>query len=321
MSIFRIHFDIEKSIIIDTSVDNIWEYIVDTEKKNIWSPWLILEKKCSQKTKWKSGTVWYKESWKWDVVWTGEQTITDILKNYYIKYDLNFLKPFKANNQTSFHLEKISDSSTKLIWGMCWSLPLFLFFLKKMMITYVWNDFDRGLKMLKVLVEKWKLETETLYSWTEILDKKYYIWTKSQSNTQDLWEKIYDNFSSLINIAKEHNILILSYFTIYNKSDLVKDYFEFEACIEISENDYSNFKLPIVSTYFMWYTDEMKVAVTSHKWSYDFIDNSWTGAYMYLKPNKLKVNKRYSPIELYEVWFFDKVGESKYLTHILIPVK
>lgn len=321
MSMFKIPFDIEKSIIINTTIDNVWENITDTEKKNTWSPWLILEKNCEQKTKWIPATVWYRETWNWDIVWAWEQLITEIIKNEYIKYDLNFLKPFKSSNKSSFHLEKMSDTSTKFTWRMHWSLPFYMFFLKKMMILYIWNDFDRGLKMLKELIEKWKLKTETEYSWTDTFDKKYYIWTKSQTTTQDLWEKIYDNFSSLINIIKEHNIAPLSYFTIYNKSDLLNDYFECESCIEISQNDYSNFKLPIVSTYFLWYTDEIKVAVTTHKGSYDFIDNSWTWAYMYLKPNKLKVNKRYSPIELYEVWFFDKVDESKYITHILIPVK
>lgn len=321
MSIFKINLNIEKSIVLETNIDNVWDYITDTDKKTAWSPRLILEKNCKQTTKWRKATVWYLESWDWAVVWSGEQIITEIVKNEYIYFDLNFLKPFKSSNKASFVLEKISDTSTKLTWKMQWTLPILLFFLKKMMTIMVVKDFERGLLMLKTILEKWKLDTSTEFSWVDTLEKKFYIWTKTECNHSEIWTKIGSNFSSLINITKEHNLAPLSYFTIYNKADIVNDKFEIEACIEISENDFKNFKLPIVSTYFLSSIDKMKVAVTTHYGSYDFIDNSWTWAYMYLKPNKLKKNSKYPAIELYEKWFVDNIDESKYVTHIIIPVK
>lgn len=321
MSIFKINFNIERSIVLETNIDNVWDNITDTDKKSVWSPWLILEKKCKQKTKWRKATVWFLESWEWDVVWSWQQIITEIIKNEHILYDLTFLKPFKSSYKASFVLEWISETSTKLTWNMQWRIPIFLFFLKKMMTIMIWNDFERWLKMLKVILEKWKLDTSTEFSWVDTLEKKYYIWTKSQSSTKNLRNKINNSFIVLINIIKDHKLSPLSYFTIYNKSDIVNDYYEFEACIEISENDYKNFKLPIVSTYFLWLVEKMKVAVTTHNWSYDFIDNSWTWAYMYLKPNKFKKNSKYPSIELYEKWFVDNIDQSKYVTHIIIPIK
>ncbi len=321
MSIFKIDLIIEKNIVLETNIDNVWENIIDTDKKAVWSPWLILEKNCKQTTKWRKATVWYLETWDWTVVWSGEQIITDIVKNEHINYDLNFLKPFKSSNKASFVLEKLSDTSTKLTWKMQGTLPIFLFFLKKMMTVMVWKDFERGLSMLKSILEKWKLDTSTEFSWVDTLEKKYYIWTKTECVIKDIWNKISSSFTSLINITKEHNLGPLSYFTIYNKADIVNDKFEIEACIEISENDFKNFKLPIVSTYFLWFVDKMKVAVTTHYGSYDFIENSWTWAYMYLKPNKLKKNKNIPAIELYEKWFVDNIDESKYVTHIIIPIK
>jgi hypothetical protein len=49
MSIFNISFIIEKSIIIDNTVENIWEHIIDKKKKILWSPRNILEKDAKQK--------------------------------------------------------------------------------------------------------------------------------------------------------------------------------------------------------------------------------------------------------------------------------
>jgi hypothetical protein len=56
-------------------------------------------------------------------------------------------------------------------------------------------------------------------------------------------------FSSLSNIVREHSIKDLCYFTRYIKSDMINDNYEFEACVEISENDYKNFQTAIISTY------------------------------------------------------------------------
>ncbi|MDD2870946.1 MAG: SRPBCC family protein [Candidatus Gracilibacteria bacterium] len=321
MSIFKINIDIEKSIEVDASIDAVWTNISDTKQKNIWSPWMIFERDCEQKTKGRSAKVGYREYWNGKIVGEGEQIITDISKNQYIVYDLNFIKPFKSKNTTSFHLESISENKTKVIWKMSGSLPIFLFFLKKMMTFMIGKDFERGLKMLKELLEKGELDTETKYNGQDIMKKKYFIGIIGESGIEKLGDKLKADFTYLNDIVKEHNIKELSFFTRYLKTDMINNYFEFEACVEISENDYKNFKAGIMSTYKLGSIEETKVSITTHYGSYNFIDNSWTGAYMYTKANKLKIDKSYPAIELYENGPLDGSNENDFVTHILFPIK
>jgi len=321
MGIFKIDIEVEKSIIIDSTLEKVWEYISEIKNKNIWSPWLILEKDCKHKTFWNPWTIWYKEHWKWNMIWEWEQIITNINHLQYITYDLNFIKPFKSNNTASFHLTKLTEKQVELTWRMDWSFPLYLFFLRKKTVSYLEHDFERWLIMLKELIEKWKLETETKYIWVDKLNKKYYIWSKWSCKLGELWSKLSIDFTSFGDIINEHKIKSLCYFVRYLKTDMVNDYYEFEACVEIPEADYKNFQTALISTYTLWILDETKVAITSHYGSFKFIPNSWTWAYMYVKYNKLEINKSYSPIELYESWINDWVKEKDFVVHVLIPVK
>lgn len=318
---FKIKFEIEKSIIINSNVEHVWECITSSKQRKIWSPWLILEEDCKFNTSWRSWKVWFKESWSWEVLWEWEQIITEIVENNIVKYDINFFKPFKSYSKAIISLELVSDTEVKVTWKIFSSIPFYIFFLKNMMIVHIWKDLNRWLVMLKELVETWGLETEIEYKWIDTIKKKLFIWNKWTSKQKDLYKNIQIYVESLSKIVKEHSIEPICFFTRYIKTDIVNDVFEYEVCVEIEEKDYKNFTLPIVSTYFLWIQEESKVSIVTHYWSYDFIENWWTAAFTYLKPKDLKYNKSLYPIELYETSFLEGVKEEDYVTHILIPVK
>jgi hypothetical protein len=71
-----------------------------------------------------------------------------------VAVDLQFLKPFKARNLTTFDLEQVGGGHTRVVWtmsgrrGVLMSLAGRLFFDRS-----VGKDFDRGLASLKAAAE------------------------------------------------------------------------------------------------------------------------------------------------------------------------
>ena len=66
--------------------------------------------------------------------------------------DLTFLKPWKSQAKVAFYLKE-EGASTQVRWTIDSGIPFFLFWMKKQMEIFVGMDYDRGLTMLKDLVE------------------------------------------------------------------------------------------------------------------------------------------------------------------------
>jgi uncharacterized protein YndB with AHSA1/START domain len=149
---FSVPLCTERSVIVNASAEKVFSYLVDFEKFGRWSPWLILEQVANTSLVGTPGTIGHGQTWKGTVTGEGSQVISGIVKNKRVDFDLEFLKPWKSKSKAWFELEE-QQGGVKVTWSLRSSLPFFLFFLKKMMIGLLSSDYDRGLSMLKTLVE------------------------------------------------------------------------------------------------------------------------------------------------------------------------
>ncbi|WP_353565323.1 SRPBCC family protein [Haloferula sargassicola] len=140
-------FHVSRSISIAAPPEKILPAIHDFRKWPAWSPWLIAEP--DAKLDFSDDGKFYR--WEGQITGCGEVTVTRETPAE-VEMDLVFLKPFRAKNLTSFRIEPDEDGS-RVTWSMVGSLPFFLFFMAKSMATFVGADFERGLKMLKDLIE------------------------------------------------------------------------------------------------------------------------------------------------------------------------
>ncbi len=90
--------------------------------------------------------------WSGTVTGEGELVHKDLQPGRLIQDDLNFIKPFKSFAKTAFVLKPDRDG-TQVTWNMDSSLPWFLFWMIPMMKTFIGMDYQRGLSMLKDLIE------------------------------------------------------------------------------------------------------------------------------------------------------------------------
>ena len=120
--------NIDKSIVIDKPISEVYSTIRDFNKWTAWSPWIITDPEA------KVTVAADNNSYEWvgPVTGEGNMKITSEKENERIDIDLTFLKPWKSEAKVWF-IFKDEGGSTKVNWGMDSSLPFFLFWMKNMM--------------------------------------------------------------------------------------------------------------------------------------------------------------------------------------------
>jgi len=320
MSLFKIDYVVEKSIKINAPKATVWEHIIDSKKKNKWSPWFILDLETVQKSEWVSGTVWYKESWESDIIWVGEEITNEAKRNSFINTTLNFTKPFKS---TSFWAIRLAENKwvTTVKWTLKWALPVFLFFIKKQMTFFIWQDFVRWLTMLKALVETWKLKTSTEFVWKVEMEDKHFINLSWKWTLKEISTKMWDDFKKLSKYLKSIDVQPISSFSIYENTDMINDYLEYRSCIEISNKDYNDLIVQSNLEYYFGILDKNTYLQTKHNWAYEFLWNTWTWSFMYAKAKNIKVDPKAKAIEIYEVWPMDVKNPDRFVTTVNLITK
>lgn len=142
-------FHVQRSIFIEAPPERIYATVRDFKSWPKWSPWLIAEP---------DTTVTYAtdgRSYGWDgeVTGAGEMHVESEDEPSRINYRLNFIKPWKSANTVGFSFHP-KDGGTEVVWTMEGSLPWFMFWMKAMMSGFIGSDYDRGLRMLKDLLEQ-----------------------------------------------------------------------------------------------------------------------------------------------------------------------
>lgn len=147
-------FKIEKEIVIEKPVSEVFNYLKITKNAKDWCPWMKKDPNVTQEFTGEDGTVGFIESWSGNKeVGVGEREITNIVANQRIDFELRFEKPMKATHQGYLITEDLGNNQTKVIWGMTgrtnYPFNLVCFFMQKK----VGHEFSQGLESLKEVLE------------------------------------------------------------------------------------------------------------------------------------------------------------------------
>jgi effector-binding domain-containing protein len=282
----------------------------------LWSPWNIIEPNANVSFSETMGKIKSWQEWDGKIIGAGRMEITDISDNI-IKFDLNFIKPFKSQAKTAFVLEEI-DGKTKVSWIMDNSLPWFMFFIKKMMFAMISMDYEKGLRMLKEYVETGEVLSKISLNDKATLKEMEYIGIENQACMSSIGDKMEANFSELIDFAKKNNLINekTEYFSIYNKFDIIKDDICYTSAISID----SNINVQIPNRFIKSKIKKSKAISVTHQGKYEHLGNAWGLAMMYPRAKKIKIQKKPVGYEFY----YNNPHDTKdkdLLTNVVVGVK
>lgn len=149
-------FLITRSSTYNASADAIFAQINDLHNWNQWSPWAKLDPNAQAIFEGMPSGVGAQFHWIGNnKVGEGKMTIIESRANEYVKYRLEFIKPFAATNTAEFIIVPVGENTT-----LTWSMSGKNNFIGKAMSVFmncdkmVGGQFEQGLSNLRAIVEK-----------------------------------------------------------------------------------------------------------------------------------------------------------------------
>lgn len=302
---------ITKTVEINGTAEAAFNCINNFNEWSKWSPWLIIDPSVKNTV---SDDTKYNE---WEGKWSGSgnMRIIEETANKEVKIALQFIKPWKSKADIVFSVVENGNSVT-VSWTMHNKLPFFMFFFKKMMETYVGMDFDRGLRMLKDLVENGAVHSKLNFIGSESFGGAKYIGIKTNCTKESMGKKMSQDIPQLVAFIEENQLEVCGeMFTQYHKWDMVRDNIVYTCGVPVKDipaNLSGNIYAGEIPT--------CTVNTVEHKGPYHFLGNAWSAAYLMLRNKVFKSNKKIHAFETYHNKPGD-VEEKDLITRIHFPVK
>ena len=150
-------FHLERSIIVEKPISEVFPYLKNIKNQDNWSPWKKKDPNMKQEFFGEDGTVGFIARWEGNKdVGVGEQEIKGIVENEQIDTELRFLKPWKSESDAFLKVKEVNSNSTEVVWGFSGvnKVPMNIMMLFYNMDKAVGKDFDEGLNDLKQVLEK-----------------------------------------------------------------------------------------------------------------------------------------------------------------------
>lgn len=154
----RKDYSVERSIVINKSKPEVYDYVKYLKNQNNFSVWAKIDPNMKQEFRGIDATAGFVAAWDSPVkqAGKGEQEIIKMDEGNRIDYELRFLKPMKSTDNAFLSFETVNDSTTSVRWGIYGKMkyPMNMMLLLMDMDTMLGKDLEGGLQNLKVLLEK-----------------------------------------------------------------------------------------------------------------------------------------------------------------------
>ena len=150
------HYAVQRSIIINRPLPEVFNYLKHIKNQNHWSPWKKKDPNMTQEYIGTDGEVGFISKWEGNKeVGTGEQEIMNIIDNERLESRLRFFKPWKSESNAVTKVEGTGDGQTKVTWGFSGEnkVPANIFMMLYNVDKHVGKDFEEGLASLKEILE------------------------------------------------------------------------------------------------------------------------------------------------------------------------
>lgn len=301
---------VNKSIIIDAPVEKVFPLLNNFDQWTSWSPWAILEKEA--KVEVAAGGKFF--SWEGNRIGAGEMKITSEKENKSINADLTFLKPWKSQAKIVYTLNE-KNGSTEVVWEMFSSLPFFMFWMKQMMQNMIGMDFDRGLKMLKDLIEKGSVPCQLEHEPHVQFEGGNYIGYEMSAAMDRIGVEMSPKINQIHQFIKENDIEASGEMVcIYHKWDMKNMTTRCTIASFVKETP-SN--LPSGMT--TGKIEPTPVNMVRLIGDYEHMGNAWSMQMMMQRNKEFKHNKKQDPFEVYKNSPYNTANEDL-ITEVMFPV-
>ena len=151
-------YDVSRSMKINRTANDIFEYLRFFNNHDHWSPWFERDPNMKKTLTGTDGEIGFISAWESDhkQVGSGEQEIKSFVTDKVINSEIRFLKPFKSTSDAYLKFDEMNSGETTVTWGFSGNnkFPVSIMMLFMNMDKAVGKDFEAGLAKLKIILEK-----------------------------------------------------------------------------------------------------------------------------------------------------------------------
>ncbi len=280
---------ISRSKLINAPIEAAYKAVVNLDEWEAWSPWMMMEPEAVVTV------APDKQSYSWvgKRVGEGHMAITDKVENKSARYDLTFLKPFKSKAKVGMDVKEV-EGGTQVTWTMDSQLPFFLFFMKKMMESFVGMDYERGLNNLKDYVEDGEVHSKLNFIGKHEYAGCDYVGIKRDCALDDMPSLMQSDFEGLATWAAENDLNPADMFCIYHDYNPMKGKCSYTAAVP-----YKEMPLQTPLGYVFGTQAPTQLYTVEHVGPYEHLGNAWSTMYNMIQSKEIKPVKKYHPFETY----------------------
>jgi hypothetical protein len=308
-------YHIDKSIVIQSDPQRVYDVVADYNTWTTWSPWLIAEPTAKVTVTDDSSSIGSRYAWLGDITGQGELEHKQLKPAELVEDELRFIKPFKTTCKTAFHLNRES-SGTRLSWTMDASLPWFLFWMVPMMKTLIGMDYQRGLSMLKDLIETGHIPAKTNVHGPQSVGPIRMAGIADSCRVDDVSSSMDKAFQTATTEFRKASLPVdRGMISVYTKFRMNEGVFEYISGFLLPENA----QVPTGTPLKTWTLPACKAFHVEQTGPYRHLGNGWSVANQICRHKKMK-QQRIGTFELYRNSPND-VPESEIKTDIYLPLR
>lgn len=307
-------YHVKKSITINATQEKVYALVADFKTWPSWSPWLCMEPNAEVKVTKNgigSGAV---NSWSGSLVGVGEIEHLILDDSASIRQEMRFVKPFNSKSEVYWQFDQ-ADGGCLVTWGMKGKMPFLFRFMARQIEPWIGMDYERGLKMIKDLIEKGKIDSVITIDGISQLDGFEFVAIKQTCPMYEVGTSMKESFAKVNALCAEKGIDVQSAFSVYHKFDFTDPDCTYSSGVPLSET------LSVDGEFYQSKYPTIKAVKVTFKGDYEHLGNGWAAAYSYLRYKRLKINKKIDPIEVYLNDPTKEADPANWLTAIYIPIK
>ncbi|MDV6028807.1 MAG: hypothetical protein F9B45_01585 [Phycisphaera sp. RhM] len=297
-------FTVSRTTHIQSDPETVFSILSDFATWKTWSPWLLTDKDAKVTLQGDPTAVGGGYSWEGPVVGAGEMehqelqrpTATQSIGT--INAQLRITRPWRSQSKVHFEVKKARDEDgqdgTLVRWEMQGSLPFFMFWMKSMMVSLMSMDFDRGLRMLKELVETGDVATTTVVNGIAQSQPNFIIGKSGRSTLADIGPSMDDTIKQVHQSLEDAGIATDGqWLSVYDDMDLNTQTLSYTSGMVVDEGTVTPPGLTARSL------PGFSAMHVTHTGRYEHLGNAWAAAYQNLRACKRKVDNKLPGVELY----------------------
>lgn len=277
-------YHVARSIEIDASPEDVFNLVSDFGTWTKWSPWLCSEPDAEVIVSDDAKSVGSQYSWAGEVVGHGEIEHKELVPGQLVVEEIRFLKPWKSVSKVTFELEPAGDG-TNLTWHMYGALPWFMFWMKSLMETFIGMDYERGLKMIKELIETGDILAKTMIRGVESVGPIRMAGIRTTCAIEDIGSSMETVFQQVKHIFETNGLSMEQPISVYHKCDFKRRTFDYSGGFVLPENA----EVPTGLT--TWSIPNVRALCVEQIGRYEHLGNAWSAAYGYARYKKMKPSK------------------------------